>query len=222
MSDRKRETKIGLLGGTFNPIHAGHLRAAEEIHEKFQLKEVIFIPAKLPPHKISAEVITATHRLKMVKLAIQGNSHFSVSDLELKRRGKSFTIQTINHFRMQYGEDALLFFILGMDAFMEIKIWKDYKMVFSLCDWIVMTRPGHPQKAFKEIIPVDLKRDFCYDSKGKALIHRSNHRIYFAEITLLDISSSKIRERIKKGESVRYLLPERVEDYIEKNSLYHE
>lgn len=222
MRDCKKEIRIGLLGGTFNPIHLGHLRAAEEIREAFHLDKVIFIPAKLPPHKVSTEVISAVHRLKMVRLAIQGNSHFSVSDLELKRRGKSYTIQTISYFRRQYGEDAFLFFILGIDAFREIKIWKDYKSIFPLCDFIVMDRPGRSQNEFKEIIPVDLKRDFCYESRGKIMIHRSNRRIYFAGITLLDISSSKIRERIKRGESVRYLLPRKVKDYIEKNKFYHE
>jgi nicotinate-nucleotide adenylyltransferase len=222
MSGRKGEIRIGLLGGTFNPIHTGHLRAAEEIVEQFQLKKIIFIPARIPPHKVATKVIPAVHRLTMVKLAIQENRHFSVSDLELKRKGKSYTIQTITSFRKQYGGDAHLFFILGEDAFRDIKIWKDYRTIFSLCDWIVMKRPGDLKKTPEEIIPVDLKRDFCYESKEKILIHRSNHRIYFAEITLLDISSSKIRERIRKGESIRYLLPERVKDYIEKNRLYRD
>jgi nicotinate-nucleotide adenylyltransferase len=222
MSARTGEVRIGLLGGTFNPIHTGHLRAAEEICERFHLNNVIFIPAKLPPHKVSTEVIPAAHRFTMVKLAIQGNPHFSASDLELKRRGRSYTIQTVSYFRARYGGDTNLFFILGEDAFREIKIWKDYKTIFSLCDFIVMERPGQPLKLSKEIIPVDIKRDFCYESGSRILVHRSNHRVYFAGITLFDISSSKIRERIKRGESVRYLLPDRVEEYIEKNRLYHE
>jgi nicotinate-nucleotide adenylyltransferase len=222
MGVHKKEVRVGLLGGTFNPIHTGHLRAAEEIQEKFQLNKLIFIPAKIPPHKVSSEVISALHRLAMVKRAVGGNPHFSVSALELERRGTSYTIQTIRYFRRHYGKDAQLFFILGEDAFREITIWKDYTTIFSLCDWIVMRRPGHPHKMIEEIIPVELKRYFCYDSISNTLIHHSHHRVYFAGITLLDISSSIIRARVKRGESARYLLPDTVGDYIEKNRLYHE
>jgi nicotinate-nucleotide adenylyltransferase len=217
----KKEIRIGLLGGTFNPIHIGHLRAAEEIREKFQLDKVIFVPSKIPPHKISPEVISPLHRISMVKRAIKANPFFSVSDIELRRKGTSYSIQTIRYFRRRYGQDVQLFFILGEDAFREITIWKDYKKIFTLCDWIVMKRPGYPLKTIKEIIPVELKQFFCYQFSGNILIHRSNHRLYFTEITLLDISSSLIRERIKGGKSIRYLLPNGVEEYIEKNRLYH-
>jgi nicotinate-nucleotide adenylyltransferase len=221
MSNRRKEVRIGLLGGTFNPIHTGHLRAAEEIHEQFKLTKVIFIPAKLPPHKATTEVIPAAHRFAMVRLAIKGNPRFSVSDLELKRRGTSYSIETIRYFHRHYGDDARLFFILGEDAFREITIWKDYPSLFALCDWIVMKRPGQSQKTLKKIIPVELKQDFCYELEENTLVHCSDHRVYFAEITLLDISSSKIRARIKRVESIRYLIPDGVEDYIQKNRLYH-
>jgi len=222
MAAEKQGERVGLLGGTFNPVHMGHLRGAEEIRELFQLDRVIFIPAKLPPHKVRAGVMPILHRFNMVELAIRGNHHFTCSEMELKRKGKSYTVHTINHFLRHDEKAAHIFFILGVDAFREMKIWKDHEKVFSLCDWIVMDRPGNGRRGLREIIPVDLKQDFCYESKSRTLVHRSNHRIYFAGITLLDISSSKIRERIKRGESVRYLLPESVEEYIAMNQLYRD
>lgn len=217
----KKILRIGLLGGTFNPIHLGHLRAAEEIWEKFKLTMVVFIPAKTPPHKQSPEVISASHRLAMVKCAVKGNPHFTVSDLELKRKGKSYSVDTIHHFRKIYKPENQLFFIIGEDAFQEITLWKDYKTIFSLCDWIVMHRSGLAKKDINEIISGELKGCFL-ESEGDILLHPSNHRVYFTDITHLDISSSLIRERIKKGESIRYLLPEEVERYIKAHQLYKE
>jgi nicotinate-nucleotide adenylyltransferase len=210
------EKRVGLFGGTFNPIHLGHLRGAEEIREAFSLQEVIFIPAALPPHKVTDKIIEAHHRLEMVKLAVQKNPSFSTSDVELKRSGKSYSIDTIRYFRERHPNS--LFFILGRDAFVEIETWKEFQNIFSLCNLIVMTRPGF-QKASSSL-PAALIPDFRYDQGAGAWIHSSGYMIFFKEINFLDISSTKIRELIEKGESVKYLVTPEVEAYIRGHRLY--
>jgi len=211
--------RIGLFGGTFNPIHLGHLRGAEEIWESFQLEEVIFIPSSIPPHKVTERVIEAKHRLEMVRLATSKNRHFSTSDVELSRPGKSYSVDTIRFFRERSQEAP--FFILGSDAFVEIETWKEFQNLFSLCDLIVMTRPGSQKNSSSSTLPGGLTPSFRYDSGEKAWIHLSGHRLYFKEISFLDISSTKVRELIEKGRSVRYLIPAEVEAYIREHGLYN-
>jgi nicotinate-nucleotide adenylyltransferase len=209
------ERRIGLFGGTFNPIHLGHLRGAEEIREAFGLQEVIFIPAALPPHKMTEEIIQAHHRLEMVKRAIRKNSQFSASNVELKRPGKSYSIDTIRYFREKF-EDCL-YFILGRDAFVEIETWKNFQNLFSLCNFIIMVQPGLKQ-AFP--LPGALAPAFRYDQGASGWVHGSGNVVFLKEINFLDISSTKVRELVKKGGSIRYLVPPEVEVYIEKHGLY--
>jgi nicotinate-nucleotide adenylyltransferase len=209
------EKRIGLFGGTFNPIHLGHLRGAEEIREAFELQEVIFIPAALPPHKMTGEIIQAHHRLEMVKQATQKNPQFSTSDVELKRSGKSYSIDTIRYFREKL--KGSVYFILGKDAFVEIETWKDFRNLFSLCNFIIMTRPGLKQ-AFP--LPGALAPDFRYDQGASGWVHVSGNMIFFKKINFLDISSTRVRELVEKGESIKYLVPLEVEAYIEKHGLY--
>jgi nicotinate-nucleotide adenylyltransferase len=212
------EKKIGLFGGTFNPIHLGHLRGAEEIREAFGLQEVVFIPAALPPHKVMEKIIEAYHRLEMVKLAVQKNPSFSTSDVELKRSGKSYSIDTLLYFRERHRNS--LFFILGRDAFVEIESWKEFQHLFSLCNFIVMTRPGFQKASSSSSLPAALIPDFRYDQGVGAWIHSSGYMLFFKEINFLDISSTKIRELIQKGESVKYLVSPEVEAYIQTHKLY--
>jgi nicotinate-nucleotide adenylyltransferase len=213
------ERRIGLFGGTFNPIHLGHLRGAEQIREAFGLQEVIFIPAALPPHKVTEKIIEAQHRLEMVKRAIQKNPYFSASDVELRRSGKSYSIDTIRYFRERH-QSSLFFFILGRDAFVEIETWKEYQHLFSLCNFIVMTRPGFQKNSSPSPLPESLIPAFRYDEKAEAWVHSSGYTLFFKEITFLDISSTKVRETIRKGESVRYLIPPEVEAYVREHGLY--
>jgi len=209
------EKRVGLFGGTFNPIHLGHLRGAEEIREAFGLQEVIFIPAALPPHKMTEKIIEAHHRLEMVKQATQKNPRFSTSDIELKRLGKSYSIDTIRYFRDTFKDSV--YFILGRDAFVEIDTWKDFRNIFFLCNFIIMTRPGLKGAS---PLPVALAPDFRYDPGVSGWVHVSGNMIFFKEINLLDISSTKVRELVERGESIRYLVPPEVETYIEKHGLY--
>ena len=208
-----------MFGGTFNPIHWGHLRGVEEIREAFGLQEVVFIPAAIPPHKVTEEVIEARHRLEMVKLAIMTNPSFSISSVELERPGESYSIDTLQYFQGRE-DNTSLFFILGRDAFVEIETWKDFQRLFSLSNFIVMMRPGFGKTPLRSRLPETLVSVFRYDQEVKAWIHASGHTLHFKEITFLDISSTKVRGLIKRGESVKYLIPTEVEAYVKQHRLY--
>ena len=213
--------KIGLFGGTFNPIHFGHLRSAEEIYESFQLDRIIFIPSAYPPHKKTDGILSASLRVEMAQLALAGNAHFFLSEVELNRQGKSYSVETVGHFRQQFGPQTDLYFILGLDAFLEVNTWKQYPDLFKLCHFIITTRPGFEKKFSAEHLPVELARYFCYDKQKTGYIHRSGYGVFPKEITALDISSTKIRENFQKRRSVKYLLPHAVEEFIYRNKLYH-
>jgi nicotinate-nucleotide adenylyltransferase len=209
---------MGLFGGTFNPIHLGHLRGAEEIREIFGLEKVIFIPAAIPPHKETGRMMDASHRLEMVRRAVSSNPYFSSSDIELKRSGKSYSVDTIRHFREIH--QGPLFFILGRDAFLEIETWKEFRTLFSLCHFIVMARPGSQEKGHISTLPEGVTPYFKYDPAVEAWVHTSGNVLSLKEITFLDISSTKVRSLMERGESVRYLVPTEVEAYIREKGLY--
>jgi len=191
--------RIGIMGGTFNPIHYGHLVSASEVCNKFKLDKVIFIPSALNPLKNASNLAEARHRLKMIKLAIASNPLFEASDAEIKRGGVSYTIDTIKAFVKKYGKDVNIYFIIGADAFLEINSWASPDALLKMCKFIVTTRPG-------------------YDVKKAKHVFKKHTEIM--EIPYLEISSSDIRERIKSGVPIRYLLPEKVETYIQKHKLY--
>jgi nicotinate-nucleotide adenylyltransferase len=209
----------GLYGGTFNPIHFGHLRAAEEIYERFGMKEVVFIPSANPPHKDSRDAINPNHRLKMVGLGITGNDHFSVSDLEYHRQGKSYSIDTVRELR-RLRPDETLAFILGLDAFLEIHTWHKYEEIFGECDFIVTTRPGAARVSCQQAIPEAVARVLKRKGPAREWIHPSGHRVVFTEVTDMAISATTIRTLVREGKSVRYLLPIRVNEYIQDHGLY--
>lgn len=167
---------------------------------------------------MAEEVIEAGHRLEMVRLATATNPHFSTTDIELSRPGKSYSIDTIRYF-LEKSQDPF-FFILGRDAFVEIETWKDFQELFSLCNFIVMTRPGSQRISSSSPFPEALVPAFRNDPEVKAWVHTSGHTLHFREITYLDISSTRVRELIEKGESVRYLIPPEVEGYIRQHGLY--
>ena len=212
--------KWGLLGGTFDPIHTGHLRCAEEILEIFDLNRIIFIPASKPPHKINGEITAFYHREQMITLAIEENPVFSFSDVENKRENKSYSVETVEYILKKYMENLELYFILGQDAFHAIHTWKDWERLLLLCNFVVMTRPGYEDRGLKPILPADFASQFTYDDSVKGFRGPTGHVIYFRGVTFLDISSSDIRERVKLGNSIKYLVPETVRQYIMKNSLY--
>ena len=214
-----KDEKIGIIGGTFNPIHVGHLRSAEEVREAFGLKRVIFIPSASPPHKDKGNIIEAHHRYNMVRLAVAKNPNFFTSDIEIKRRGTSYTVDTLRYIRKNGVEGINIYFILGIDAFLEIETWKEVKELFGLSNFVVTNRPNPESPNQKIIIPKKLTDAFEKTEKD-IFTHKSGHRIYYQEISALDISSSDIRERIKSGKSIRYLVADPVKKYIEKRGLY--
>lgn len=198
--------RVGIMGGTFDPIHYGHLVTAEAARSQFGLDEVVFTPAGNPPHKKDYEVTPAEARYLMTVLAINDNPFFKVSRMELDRSGYTYTIDTLKQFSEQYGQNAQLFFISGADAVLDILTWKDVGEVLHYCTFIAATRPGYPiEKLAQKLCELE-------ELYGK--------EVFPMEVTGLDISSTDIRRRIKEGLSVKYLLPDSVERYIEKNGLY--
>jgi len=167
---------------------------------------------------MAGEVAEARHRLEMVRLAIATNPHFSTADIELLRSGKSYSIDTIRYFHERCSDS--LFFILGGDAFVEIETWKEFQNLFFLCNFVVMTRPGSQKNTLTSSLPKSLTHVFHYDKEIGAWIHLSSRTLYFREITFLDISSTKVRDLIERGESVRYLIPAEVDAYVKEHGLY--
>ncbi len=212
--------KWGLFGGTFDPIHTGHLRCAQEICEDLNLDRIIFIPASQPPHKREKDITPFHHREKMISLAVAGNPSFSISDIENRRVGKSYSVETIRHFLADPTVKPELYFIMGQDAFHNIETWKDWDQLLLLCNFVVMTRPGYTVKDLDGILPKDFSGRFQYESVSDRFKGPTGFHIYFREVTLLAISSTDIRERAKRGQSVRYLVPDAISHYISKHLLY--
>jgi len=210
--------RLGLLGGTFDPIHHGHLRSAEEIWEDFGLDKVVFVPAYLPPHKDDQPISSFEDRHAMCCLAVEDNPHFAVSDLERHREGPSYSIDTIRDWQSQNLE-AEIHFILGRDAFLGIPSWGDFRELFSLTHFIVMTRPGYSRGPVNKVLET-VSPHFRHDPRSARYLHPSGRFVHFWETTLLDISSTRIRQYIRESMSIRYLLPGKVEDYIYEHGLY--
>jgi len=205
---------IGIFGGTFNPVHFGHLRTVEDIREKFKLQVVYFVLAKIPPHKLHKNIISAKERYKILKLAVQSNPFFKLSDIELKRKKPSYSLQTIKYFKKKFSNDNL-YFILGSDAFYEIDTWYKFQEILASIDIIVMTRESfYCNENFLKQLNYTKEKDYFINKSGK--------KVYFCNVTRLDISSSKIRENIKKNLSINYFMPEKCIQYIYKKQLYTE
>jgi len=211
--------KIGIFGGTFNPVHLAHLRIAEEIRDTFKLAKVIFVPAATPPHKPLADNLSFETRLAMVRMAIMGNLGFTYSDIEGRRQGKSYSIDTLHRFRELYPRDEF-YFIMGSDSFADFSTWKEYAAIFSCCNIVAIMRPGTAVASLKESLPVDIGNEFCYYEAEKRLAHKSGYSVYYIVGTQLDISSTAIREMTKEGRSIKYLVPEPVEHYIQEQRIY--
>jgi nicotinate-nucleotide adenylyltransferase len=210
--------RVGLFGGSFNPIHLGHLRAAEEDREAMGLDLVYFIPAASPPHKPGEGLAPADHRLNMVRLATKGNRHFMVSDVEVRRGGRSYTIDTVRHLLNVMKGRPELYLIIGGDQFAELETWKEADELTRLCGFIVHTRPlpGEDGAGFSLAA---LER-FGYIEKKDYYVHPSGHTLIFISTTFFPVSATLIRRKIAARQSIRYLLPDDVADYIQRHDLY--
>ncbi|GAW93342.1 nicotinate-nucleotide adenylyltransferase [Calderihabitans maritimus] len=199
--------KLGIMGGTFDPIHYGHLVAAEAVRYKFGLDKVIFVPSGRPPHKKGQIITESRHRYLMTVLAVATNPFFEVSRTEIERKGYSYAIDTVRQFQRIYPKHKI-FFITGADAILQILTWKNVDELVRLCQFVAVTRPGFNLGEVQtnlSLLPEEYRRV-----------------IHFMEVPALAISSTDIRRRVKTGEPIKYLLPEPVEYYIYKNNLYKE
>jgi nicotinate-nucleotide adenylyltransferase len=202
----EKHKRIGVMGGTFNPIHYGHLVTAEEALFQFNLDTVIFMPSGKPPHKPEREILPAEERYLLTVIATASNPNFEVSRLEIERKGPSYTIDTLLALHKQYPSDTELFFITGADAVWEMLTWKDADKLVKLTEFIAATRPGYSLNKFKKlhVLPEDEELD------------ESRPKVSVMEIPALAISSTDIRNRVREGRPIHYLVPEGVANYIHK------
>ena len=223
--------RIGLFGGTFNPVHHGHLRVAKEVKDSFPLDQIIFFPSAIPPHKKTEKVVSAEDRMEMLRIAISEtpdvSESFSISDIELKRSGPSYTIDTVKEYRLKMTGSNDLYLLMGTDAFFEIDTWKSYPELFRLISIIVMLRPdddtgtdGHQKKALGAFIQSSISSDYNYSSSQRNYVHPENMPIYVHDVTPVHISATKIRHHIKKKISIQPMVPSGVDNYIKRKGLY--
>jgi len=216
-----KKTRIGILGGTFNPVHNGHLKAAAIVQKRFSLDRVLFIPSFIPPHKTTAGVAPASDRLAMVKLAVRGRPRFIASAVETEAGGKSYSILTLNKIKKRY-PGAWIFFILGVDAFLEIKTWREWKRVLGQCLFIVVTRPGYRLREVVNAVGGEYRSRFRFVPPAERVRERwfSEPRIFLLPIEAADISSTEVRQRARERRSLKGWVPGSVEGYIQMRSLY--
>ncbi len=221
--------RLGIFGGTFNPIHTGHLIVAEFVRDKLGLDMVLFVPSHIPPHK-SVDVAPAKDRLEMVRRAVRDNPLFGVSDVELRRQEKSYTVDTLWEIKSQ--TEAELFFIIGSEAFLQIHTWMAPEQLFTMSNFIVMERPG------RIVGPGDMEdylrelegRFPCFSFVGSDVVEdvhvfvveseKNESRIYLTPVVNVAISSTMVRRMMRQGRSIKYLVPKEVEQYIKEKGLY--
>lgn len=195
---KKTIMRIGIFGGTFNPPHAGHLIVAESVCQQLKLDKLFFVPSYISPHKKRGEEKGALHRLRMVRLAIRSNPHFDFSDMEVKRRGTSYTFETVETFHRKYPA-CKLFLIIGVDNFSEFHTWKNTGRIVDAASLVVMNRPLN---------------------KSRTVVGKKYHGTRFASVPDIQISSTEIRALVRRHTSIRYLVPEAVFQYIRRHKLY--
>jgi len=203
----QKANRVGIMGGTFDPIHLGHLVTAEAARSEFNLEKVIFVPSGLPPHKKGVTISDKEYRYLMTFLASAGNPYFEVSRTEIDRKGVSYTIDTVKYIRGKMPKNGELFFITGTDAILEIVTWKNVTELLELCSFIAATRPGYNLTELREKLIKKLPEKYL-------------NRIIPLEVPAMAISSTDIRDRVRKGRTIKYLLPDAVENFIQKNDLY--
>ena len=210
--------RIGLLGGTFNPIHFGHLHIAEEVLSSCHLDQVWFIPTCKPPHKQLAAEVSFAHRLAMVDAALLTHPTFLSCDVEGQRGGISYSVETLQQLHTEYPEHEY-FFIMGLDSFQEIGLWKDYSRLFEFSHIVVTARPGF-FGSLQELLPVAIADRFCYDSDSKNLHCDTGFSLITVAHTCRDISSTEIRQQLSMTRDVGEQVPQPVVDYIRAHQLY--
>ncbi len=196
--------RLGVFGGTFDPVHYGHLVAAEEVRYRLRLDKVLFVPAGMPPHKLDHDITPTRHRVAMLELAIASNPGFALSRVDIDRHGPCYTVDTLALLHEEYGPGAELFFLMGMDSLADILTWKDPERLIRLARIVVVGRPGFQADV---------------DELDKVLPGAAE-RICIVDTPLMEVSSSDIRQRVREGAPIRYQVPEAVEAYIRAHRLY--
>jgi len=213
--------RIGIFGGTFNPIHKGHVKAALEVQGKFLMDRILLIPSYIPPHKGAPDIAPPSHRLQMVELAVAPYPQIVPSSIEIDAKGKSYSILTLAKLKKRYPNSSM-FFILGVDAFLEIDTWREYKKVLEQCHFIVISRPGYDLQDAKKVLGGDYAERVIQKFESIALekVVLQSYKIFLLSIPALDIASKDIRRKVKMRESIADLVAEPVEKYISSNKLY--
>jgi nicotinate-nucleotide adenylyltransferase len=214
--------RLGIYGGTFNPLHAAHLMVAEEIRERLRLDRILFVPSGVPPHK-GGRMPDGRQRLAMVRLAVRDNPFFLALDLEVKREGRSYTIETLQALRRRHPRPTDFFFLIGMDAFEEITTWKEADRLADHAHLVTFPRPGHPLVKPDPFLPRSWQtgRVTAWGRTGvKKIALVGKKALFTVPIETSPLSASAVRRRIRGGRSIRYLVPETVRKFIEKNNLY--
>ena len=216
--------KVGIYGGSFNPIHYGHLRSAIEVREQMGLDEVWMVPSHRPPHKAPSEMAASVDRLAMLEIAIDGVAGLRAEAIELERQEPSYSIETLRLLRRR-SPDTDFQMILGFDAFCELNTWYQYEALLQECDFIVTTRPPRSLERGANpdalaALPIAVREGLCYDAAIGSYVREGGRTLTFVPVTALGISASGLRASLARGRSLRFLLPDPVIDYIESKSLY--
>ena len=204
----RKNMRIGIMGGTFDPIHVGHLIVAECVADELRLDSVLFVPCFRPPHKGAGALSPPRRRYRMVELAVEGNPRFAAEPAEIERGGISYSVDTIKALRARYPRGTRLYFIIGADSLHEIHTWREYRRILSICTVVTAGRPGFDREGWT---PTE---GLFSDGAVESL------RRHFVRSPLIEVSATEIRRRKREGKSIRYLVPERVERYIERHGLY--
>jgi len=213
--------KAGLFGGTFNPFHNGHIGIIEHVQKKYELKKIFLIPSSTPPHKPYLNLAPAKDRFAMVKESLKDHKGFLLSDKELIRKGPSFTIDTINEFKKEYGQDIQFFLLIGSDAFLDITTWKHKDKIFEAIQIIIMLR-GHWKNynAIVSFIDENISKGYTFNEQDNTFSHKKKQQIIICKVPKIDISSTMIRTRVKNNEPIKDLVPATVEKIIRTKELY--
>ncbi|HOI94520.1 MAG TPA: nicotinate-nucleotide adenylyltransferase [Syntrophobacter fumaroxidans] len=212
--------RIGIMGGTFDPVHFGHLRAAEETVEALELDALYFTPAATPPHKGGKAILDFDHRRRMLELAIRDHPKFALSDIERKLPGKSYTVVTLRRLLQDWANGVDLYFLVGLDAFLELNTWWHFQELFELARMCVLRRPPYDETAIEAFLRSKVSPDYAWEPGAQAFAHPGLLPVHYLCNTHLEISSTRIRELVARGRSIRYLVPPQVMRYIFQNELY--
>ncbi len=213
--------KAGLFGGTFNPFHNGHIEIIQYVKDRYGLEKIFLIPSATPPHKPDINLAPANDRFEMVKQSLKGHENFFVSDKELIRKGPSFTIDTINEFKKEYGPTTLFYLLMGSDAFLDITTWKHKDQIFEAIQIIIMLR-GHWENynAIVSFIDENISKGYIFNEQDNTFSHKKKQKIIICKVPKINISSTMIRDRIKNNKSIKDLVPANIEKIIRTKELY--